>query len=577
MLLITRGEFKMVRARMNMFFLAWCSLFFAVAVMAQENQIPAFPGAEGHGRFTTGGRGGQVIYVTTLEDNGSPGSLRYAVNQTGARLVLFKISGTIQLKSALKTTQGDLTIAGQTAPGDGICLRDYPVEIQADNVILRYLRFRMGDATNQEADALWGRNRKNIIIDHCSISWSTDECASFYDNENFTLQWSILSESLRNSVHGKGAHGYGGIWGGRNASFHHNLLASHDSRNPRFNGSRYSNRPDDELVDFRNNVVYNWGSNSAYAAEGGRYNLVNNYYKAGPATASSKTTRIIEPYADNGSNNQPAGTYGTFYVEGNKLSVSAVVSGDNWQGVHLHSSFSTYAPGVTKADLKLGSELPTGGVTTHSAEQAYEKVLDFVGACLVRDTIDKRVIHDVRTGTATITDGGNGSTNGIIDTQSAVGGWPELHSTNAPADTDADGMPDVWEAANNLNSNNASDAKLTSLDGKYTNVEVYLYSLVASITENQKEDGVTTSVKQMEKRFNPLQVFYNPGTNELSVSHDFKIEKVQVYSITGVLIYTEAVNQKSLQLNVPIHQQGIYLLRIQDEKKQVFAEKFRNY
>ncbi len=567
----------MVKARISIVLLVLVSLFFTGVTVAQESQIPAFPGAEGHGRFTTGGRGGQVIYVTTLEDNASPGSLRYAVNQTGARLVLFKISGTIQLKSALKITKGDLTIAGQTAPGDGICLRDYPVEIQADNVVLRYLRFRMGDETNQEADALWGRNRKNIIIDHCSISWSTDECASFYDNENFTLQWSILSESLRNSVHGKGSHGYGGIWGGRNASFHHNLLASHDSRNPRFNGSRYSNRPDDELVDFRNNVIYNWGSNSAYAAEGGRYNLVNNYYKAGPATSSSKTTRIIEPYADNGSNNQPAGTYGTFYVDGNKLSASAVVSGDNWQGVHMHSSFSTYAPGVAKADLKLDSELPTGGVTTHSAEKAYEKILDFVGASLVRDTVDRRVIHDVRTGTATIMDGGNGSANGIIDTQTAVGGWPALQSTNAPVDTDADGMPDAWETANGLNPNSADDAKLTNLDGKYTNVEVYLYSLVATITDNQKEDGVTTSVKQPGMRDNLLLVHYNPVTQELIVNHAFKIEKVQVYSITGVLIYSEAVNQKSLQLEVPIGQQGIYLLRIQDEKKQFFSSKFRNY
>lgn len=566
-----------MKAQISKFILVLLILFLAGVSTAQENQIAAFPGAEGHGRFTTGGRGGQVIYVTTLEDNASPGSLRYAVNQTGARLVLFKISGTIQLKSALKITKGDLTIAGQSAPGDGICLRDYPVEIQADNVILRYLRFRMGDETNQEADALWGRNRKSIIIDHCSISWSTDECASFYDNENFTLQWSILSESLRNSVHDKGAHGYGGIWGGRNASFHHNLLASHDSRNPRFNGSRYSNRPDDELVDFRNNVIYNWGSNSAYAAEGGRYNLVNNYYKPGPATSSSKTTRIIESYPDNGSNNQPAGTYGTFYVDGNQLTASSVVSADNWQGVHMHFSFSTYAPGVTRADLKLDSELPAGGVTTHSAENGFQKVLDFVGASLVRDTVDKRVIHDARTGTATIMDGGNGSTNGMIDTQSAVGGWPELKSTEAPADTDGDGMPDVWETANNLNPNSANDAKQTNLDGKYTNVEVYLYSLVAAITDNQKEDGVTTSVKQMEKRDRPLQVYYNSATSELSVNHALKIEKLQIYSITGALIYSETTNQKSLQFQVPGWKKGIYLLRIQDEKKQVYAEKFRNY
>ncbi len=554
-------------------------LLFTLLIMftgfAQEENLPAFPGAEGSGQYVTGGRGGRVIYVTTLEDNNNIGSLRYAINQSGPRIIMFKVSGTIQLTSRLNISKSDVTIAGQTAPGDGITLRDYPVVVNTNNVIIRFLRFRMGDVTDQEADALGGRRFKNIIIDHCSMSWSTDECASFYDNELFTLQWSILSESLRNSVHEKGKHGYGGIWGGRGVSFHHNLLASHDSRNPRFCGSRYSNKPDEELVDYRNNVIYNWGGNSAYAGEGGRYNMVNNYYKAGPAT--SKKSRIIEPYADNGGNSQPAGTYGTFYIEGNYMTASTSVTNDNWLGVDMHSTFSTYAPGVTKNDIRSDTEFPFAPLTLHTAEKAYEKILGYVGASLVRDSVDLRIIHDTETGTVTYPDGGNGSKNGLIDTQSAVGGWPVLQTGDSPTDTDEDGMPDEWETANNLNPEDPGDAQLKSVDGLYPNVEVYINSLVSSIVEAQNEDGILTSIKEIFIEKDPVMAYWNNSSKEIIVNHSKLIKRIRVFSVTGVLYADRSFYSPSVRMKLDDIQPGIYLVRIIDENNQVFSQKIMNF
>jgi pectate lyase len=546
---------------------------FSVLYASGQDKLPAFPGAEGHGKYTTGGRGGKVIYVTNLEDNLSVGSLRYAINQTGARIVVFAVSGTIQLKSSLSIKNPNITIAGQTAPGDGICLRDYSVTNDADNVIIRFIRFRMGDETRQENDAFWGRNRKDIIIDHCSMSWSTDECSSFYDNTNFTLQWCLLSESLRNSVHGKGAHGYGGIWGGKNASFHHNLLAGHDSRNPRFCGSRYSNRPDLEVVDFRNNVIYNWGSNSIYAAEGGSYNLVNNYFKPGPATSSSSKTRIMQPYPDDGTNNQPAGIYGKFYVTGNYMSGNSAVTADNWLGVTPHPNFNLYVPVITKTEMRSDKEFPASNVTAHSAVGAYLKVLDYVGAGLKRDTVDKRIIHDVRTGTATFMSGGNGSVNGIIDTQSAVGGWPELKSLAAPVDTDGDGMPDAWEDAKGLLKNNPADAQFTTVEDKYPNLEVYLNSLVAFLTENELKDALTTSAKDFGMADDAVKMYLNNTLQLLQISHQQNITSVQIYSVTGSLIQTGSGNGTQAEMQVGRLSPGIYIVSVYDSKGDMYSTK----
>jgi hypothetical protein len=549
---------------------------FYTVVDSLSAQIPSFPGAEGFGSVADGGRGGRVIYVSNLRDDNNPGSLRYAINQTGPRLILFKISGTIQLKSTLNIVKNDVTIAGQTAPGDGICLRDYAVTVEADNVIIRFIRFRMGDEANQQNDCIWGRNHNNIIIDHCTMSWSTDECSSFYDNTNFTMQWCLLSESLRNSVHDKGSHGYGGIWGGKGASFHHNLLADHDSRNPRFCGSRYSDRPDLELVDFRNNVVFNWGSNSGYAGEGGRYNIVNNYYKAGPATSSSSKSRIFQPFADDGTNSQPAGRYGTFYVSGNYVANNDVVTSDNWLGISLHTSFSTYAPGITINNVRAETAFPASGITMFTAQDAYRKVLDYAGASLVRDTIDKRIIHDVRSGSVTYTTGGNGSTNGIIDTQGAVGGWPQLNSTDAPPDTDNDGIPDAWEKLHSLNPDDPADGLLYTLDGKYTNVEVYINSLVGSVTENQSNNGIYTGIERFTNNGNKIEFLLWQEKGTLMIVHRENIRSIEIFSATGQLLLSRLPHNDHAEIPVPCAGKGLLIVRLVGEDGTCFSRKILN-
>lgn len=468
---------------------------------------PAFPGAEGFGMYTTGGRGGKVYHVTSLADDGSEGTLRYAVNQSGARTVVFDVSGIIELNSQLTIANDNITIAGQTAPGDGICLKDYNVYVGAKNVIIRFIRFRLGtdkpDGYNddgtpyEDRDAIWGRNSSDIILDHCSMSWCTDECASFYNNKNFTMQWCIIAESLRGSLHPKGNHGYGGIWGGQGATFHHNLIAHNDSRNPRLCGSRYTNQPDLELVDLRNNVFYNWGStNSGYAGEGGSYNFVNNYYKSGPATGSSIKYRIFEAYGDDGSNAQPKGVHGYFYVNGNYMDGK----GENWDwsGMDINTGNNS---AMTQDSLRINSEFSVTAVTTHTAANAFDKVLSLAGASKSRDAVDARIANEAKNGTYTYTGSVLGGL-GIIDKPSDVGGWPTYNSTAAPTDTDGDGMPDSWESAKGLNPKDAADGAATASDGSgFTNLELYMNSLVCDIMSDGLSDALTASSYQCDAAY----------------------------------------------------------------------------
>jgi hypothetical protein len=448
----------------------------------------AFPGAEGFGQNVTGGRGGKVIKVTNLNDSGT-GSLRAAVEATGARIVVFDISGTIDLKSQLKIRNDNITIAGQTAPGDGITLKSYPMGINANNIIVRYMRFRMGDEAKIESDAFGGFEKKNIIVDHCSMSWSTDECVSLYNNDNLTLQWSIISESLRVSVHDKGSHGYGGVWGGKNASFHHNLMANHDSRNPRFGERAGSIYALTDLVDYRNNVLYNWAGNSAYGGEGMNINLVNNYYKPGPATQNKVIDRIFSIDKNTKPTDGAFDRWGKFYINGNVIEGRPNVTNDNWTyGVYnqFHSSYGTVSE-ADKIAMRMTEPHPiNNNVKTQTAEAAYQKVLDFAGASLVRDAVDVRILGHVKNKTYTAhgSSGDQYSRFGIIDTQSDVGGWPVLNTLPALLDTDKDGMPDAWETAKKLDPKVANAAGYDLSTG-YTNIEVYINSLVKDITANQ--------------------------------------------------------------------------------------------
>ncbi len=521
-------------------------------LLLMAHNTPAFPGAEGHARYTTtGGRGGKVYHVTKLTDDGSKGTLRYAVRKSGVRTIVFDVSGTIELKSDLVISSGDITIAGQTAPGDGICLKDYQLRIDADNVIVRFIRCRLGEAATDARDAMEGQRHENIIIDHCSMSWSTDECASFYDNTNFTLQWCFLSESLKSSTHVKGNHGYGGIWGGKNASFHHNILAHHDSRTPRMCGSRYSNRADLENVDFRNNVIYNWGNtNSGYAGEGGTYNFVNNYYKPGPATKASIVARIFQPNGDDGTNQQPKGVWGTFYVDGNHVDGSspysnvqkgaeliAATNADNWNGIHPNTKNCALPAAGIRSDVPYNA----GEVTTHSAHTAYDKVVAYAGASLCRDVHDVRIAGEIVNGNYTYTGSKTGAC-GIIDATSDVGGWSELLSTETPLDSDQDGVPDTWEVLNNMNPDDESDATLPWQDGSgYTALEVYLHSLVDHIVRPSQQDGdgvdelypqyVSDGVANINKP--SVRLSYNNG--QYTIEGFEGMASLYLYDMNGIL------------------------------------------
>lgn len=537
-------------------------------IAAQDSdQMIAFPGAEGYGRYTTGGRGGKVYHVTTLEDTGTEGSFRWACNRNETRTIVFDVSGTIYLKSELRLRNGNVTIAGQSAPGDGICIADYPFVISAPNVIIRFVRFRLGNrnVANHEGDGLGGMDSKNIIIDHCSVSWSIDECLSVYGSHDITVQWCFVSHSLVNSGHSKGAHGYGGNWGGSGASYHHNFMTNHGSRTPRL-GPRPGTQTD-ERMDLRNNVIHNYGGNAIYGGEGMNVNIVNNYYKpgkasptgtkgkriakidartfdycldkAGTATNFNKATgnNIKESNISTGVNSKGvcfvrisatglsascdvdienktmdyngqlipiAGnswwpmvhTYGTFFVEGNVNSLYPDVAQDNWEnGIYNQMAAKEcdqVYPGENnkvKDGLKRLWPVPFVYTTTHDAETAFDRVLEYAGCSLNRDAYDAMLVKEAREGTCLF------GKNGLIDNQyecvyaDGSDSWPVLQSYEPDEDTDGDGIPDWWENAYGLNPNDPTDGNNVNYEG-YTYLEVYLNGLVADIMDGGNMGGV---------------------------------------------------------------------------------------
>ena len=494
---------------MRRILLSLLTIIISIAVNAQFESAPAFPGAEGHGRFTTGGRGGQVYHVTRLADDGQPGSFRHACNQSGKRTIVFDVSGTIYLTSELRLKNGNVSILGQTAPGDGVCIADYPFSIAASNVIIRYMRFRLGNrnVANHEGDGLGGMDQQNIVIDHCSVSWSVDECLSVYGSKNISVQWCYVDQSMVASGHSKGNHGYGGNWGGSGASYHHNLLAHHTSRTPRL-GPRPSTQTD-ERMDLRNNVIYNWGGNGCYGGEGMNVNIVNNYYKPGPGTPTgTKGMRIAAigirtseyTHHDTDKPNEwdkMWHVWGKYYVSGNVNAKYSEVTSDNWTyGMYnqiSNSSVDNTFTETTRDTMRIERPIAYGYVTTHTAQKAYEMVTRYAGASLHRDSHDLYITEDVKTGTAKYSGAGQEG-KGFINSQDDAGGWPELATAEAPADTDGDGMPDEWEKRYGLDPNNAADGSVCSLDekGYYTNLEIYCNSLVENDIKAQNANSLTT-------------------------------------------------------------------------------------
>ena len=496
-------------------------------IAAAQEPVPAFPGAEGFGRYTQGGRGGQIYHVTTLEDTGEEGSLRYACIAPGARIIVFDVCGTIVLKSPLYINKDSCTIAGQTAPGDGICIADFPVQIRANEVIIRFVRFRLGSrrADKHEGDALGAMDHHNIIIDHCSMSWSVDECCSVYGGQNLTVQWCIVSQSMVNGGHSKGAHGYAGNWGGAGATYAHNLIVHHASRTPRL-GPRPKTQGT-ERMDLRNNVIYNWGGEGCYGGEAMDANIVNNYYKPGPAASKGSSHRIFKPgirttqycaitewYEDGTPANGNAWVptwhrWGHYYVDGNVNSKYPEVTADNWnEGVVKFISRKGndgLATDVTIDTIRARKPFETPYVTTWTAEEAYEKVLSYAGCCrcygkeVIWDRLDSIMIADTRNDTVTFT--GAGLAPGLINTQEDVrcdlfpNVWPELKAypfqiKAASVDSDGDGIPDHYEKL--FFKKDVDPRAMCTKKGytQYSNMDYYLARIAEFVTAGTSSEYV---------------------------------------------------------------------------------------
>ena len=425
-----------------------CLLCQATGLASQAPTIiPAFPGAEGFGSNTPGGRGGKVIAVTNLDDDG-PGSFRAACEAEGPRIIIFRVSGLITLTRKLFIKNPYVTIAGQTAPGDGICLRNFTFVIATHDVVVRYLRSRLGDLTAQEDDSITlAAGAKNVVIDHCSATWSIDEDLSLAgDVSNVTVQWCLIAEGLNHSKHSKGDHGYGSLSRANGpVSWHHNLWAHNISRNPRL-GDNYG-RPPYPTFDVRNNVIYDYGEIASGLTQGVlKVNYVANYIRPGPSSKATTPIHVGGP------------SDLSFYLKDNIFEGNTRLTADNSQ------FFDPVVIDGKRQVQTVDQPFAAPSVKTSGAREALEAVLASVGASLPhRDSVDTRIVAEVREH--------RGS---IIDSQQQVGGWPELKSAPAPKDSDGDGMTDDWEKHFGLNPRDPADSNSDKDHDGYTNIEEYL-------------------------------------------------------------------------------------------------------
>ncbi len=548
----------------------------------QTSDMLAFPTAEGFGKYATGGRGGQVVYVTSLADDGSEGTLRWAVEQYPDEplTIEFAVSGQITLTSQLNIKRNDWTMAGQTAPGDGIVIARNKVNMGgSENFIVRNVRFRAGaldtNDDNLMDNAVGAENCANYIFDHCSFAWSVEENMNTADSHFLTVQYSMVHEGLYDGGHSKGARGYGSQWGGSPATYHHNLLANNYSRSPRFNGAR----GEDYLVfmEYVNNVNYNFGkSNACYGGENTaditeynglnsahECNFMNNYYKTGSAYTDASSVKYVESsYARSGATSwAPA----QWYVDGNVIEGNTTGTSDNWQAM----SAETYTLDQIKSEERIVPENAyykysvLGNVGTYepsrymmydfeTAEEAFNTVVDEAGT-INRDKVEQRIADEAKNGTYTYTGTKQGLL-GIIDLESDAEGFFD-YSTDytVPTDTDADGMPDEWETANGLDPN-VADQNMVNADG-YTALEVYLNSLMGETQNTDFTTGISTLSISVPS------ISYTSATSTLNVSDDAIGATLRVYTTDGRMILAKRITSQQTYLgNLPL---GVILLMVE--------------
>lgn len=554
-------------------------------------QTPAFPTAEGYGKFAKGGRGGKVVFVENLDDYIAynsleapiPGSFRWALTQyPGEPLtIIFRVSGTIKLKpyivsgknqNDIRSSRANLTIAGQTAPGEGICIRNSKVNLGGStDLIVRNMRFRIGenaaDSTFIPGGSVGCENATKVIFDHCVFGWSGEENLTMYDNKFTTVQWSMFHEALYDDGHGKGNRSYGGQFGGVSSTYHHNLLAHNQSRSPRLNGARTDNEIR-VFIEYINNVNYNWGSTEA--AYGGDVNtgtlrshtsnFISNYYKPGPATSS--TRRFFTNYIVNGAN------LPKWHLTGNVMSDNSAMSSDNWTG------FSTKWSGTAGTTLPTKEQIASDTllfppqnliynaawigyqnykINMESAEAAYQSVLSKVGT-FKRDSVERRIIREVKSGTATFS--ASLGKSGIIDKTYNVEGYLNYPEAQAPEDNDRDGMADIWELGNGLNPDNANDRNYTTTEG-YTALEVYLNSLMGETIQHNFVSGL--------KRNTFKNVTVNPTivTDALNIVTEDQLSSATIYEASGKQVLSFSLKETK-KLDISGLHKGCYFVKIEN-------------